>query len=439
MGFFLHLWPQPWPNSMFQDEVDEPSSPGLFQDEHSEGEGCEGQPPLTALKPACVLQDEPDEIEDEHCLPFGIEPDEQLKLYIFSMLSILWDVMTWYLSFSVILWISLIRSDDNSDDSAYFADCDDDNEIGQPQRSIVQLSHSVLSNFLKGQIMKLSAESVSEPKKKRHYDNTKRAAAAEHAKKMRCKTANQSRLPRNSEEAKAMLWYLCVLNLLFFFGVCLKFYVWGYCDISKERLQKLMEKGCKCASGDCYKKLDVKEIKDFLDIFESRTKREQDAILYMSCEDSSSHCGDSKRSEYYFLGTQLRRQCFESLLGMSSHRVDKIGSIDMRYRDTKRPSKPSPLTASIDAFVMVLYNSVAEPLPTKWLEWSADDFISLLWPSLEVLHKVVFCFDRSQKPLRGLFDLGKQNAPKLSKLTLGQTSGKVGCFANQNLKRMTMT
>lgn len=64
--------------------------------------------------------------------------------------------------------------------------------------------------------MKLSAESVSEPKKKRHYDNTKRAAAAEHAKKMRCKTANQSRLPRNSEEAKAMLWYLCVLNLLFF-------------------------------------------------------------------------------------------------------------------------------------------------------------------------------------------------------------------------------
>jgi hypothetical protein len=114
--------------------------------------------------------------------------------------------------------------------------------------------------------MKLSTESVSEQKKKRHYDNTKRAAAAEHAKKMRCKTANQSRLPRNSEEAKAMLWYLCVLNLLFFFGVCLKFYVWGYCDISKERLQKLMEKGCKCASGDCYKKLDVKEIKDFLDI-----------------------------------------------------------------------------------------------------------------------------------------------------------------------------
>ena len=136
--------------------------------------------------------------------------------------------------------------------------------------------------------------------------------------------------------------------------------------VSEERLQNLMKIGCKCASGDCYKKLALKDVKDFLDIFESRTKREQDAILYMSCEDNnSSQLGGSKRSEYYFLGAQLRRQCFEHLLGMSSHRIDKLGSIDMRYKDTKRPSKPSPLTASIDAFVMVLYNSVAEPLPTK--------------------------------------------------------------------------
>ena len=136
--------------------------------------------------------------------------------------------------------------------------------------------------------------------------------------------------------------------------------------VSEERLQNLMKIGCKCASVDCYKKLALKYVKDFLDIFESRTKREQDAILYMSCEDNnSSQLGGSKRSEYYFLGAQLRRQCFEHLLGMSSHRIDKLGSIDMRYKDTKRPSKPSPLTASIDAFVMVLYNSVAEPLPTK--------------------------------------------------------------------------
>ena len=110
----------------------------------------------------------------------------------------------------VILGICLVRSDDNSDDSAYsayFADCDDDNEVGQPQRSIVQLSHSVLSNFLKGQIMKVSTNSVSEPKKKRPYDNTKRAAAAEHAQKIKRNSANQSRLPRNSEDAKALFWY----------------------------------------------------------------------------------------------------------------------------------------------------------------------------------------------------------------------------------------
>lgn len=79
---------------MFQDEADEPSSPALFQDEPSEGdEGCEVKPPRSAASNhACVLQDEPDEIEDEQCLPFGTEPDEQLKLHYF-LVSNLWDVM----------------------------------------------------------------------------------------------------------------------------------------------------------------------------------------------------------------------------------------------------------------------------------------------------------------------------------------------------------
>ena len=71
---------------MFQDEADEPSSPGLFQDELSEGEGCETQPKLRASRPAFVLQDEPDEHEDERCVPFGIEPDEQLNCIFFANL-----------------------------------------------------------------------------------------------------------------------------------------------------------------------------------------------------------------------------------------------------------------------------------------------------------------------------------------------------------------
>ena len=143
--------------------------------------------------------------------------------------------------------------------------------------------------------------------------------------------------------------------------------LFAFCpDVGKERVRTLMGQKCKCASGDCYTSLAYTEVKNFLDVFESRTKREQDAILYMACENDVSKF-QASRKEYLFLGVHLRRQCFERLLGLSSHRVDKIGAIDLRYKDTKRPSKPSHLTASIDAFVMVLYNSVAEPLPTKHL------------------------------------------------------------------------
>ena len=59
----------------------------------------------------------------------------------------------------------------------------------------------------------------------------------------------------------------------------------------------------------------------------------------------------------------MRRGCFEALLGVSSHRIDRLGALDLRFG--KRPSKPSPLLASVDSFCMILYNSIAEPLPTK--------------------------------------------------------------------------
>lgn len=94
-----------------------------------------------------------------------------------------------------------LRSDCLSDDSAYLADCDD---IGAPQKSIVQLSHTVLTDFLKGQIVKVANEG-SQPvhKKKRYYDNSKRAAAAASAKRLKNQTGKNdvSRLPCNSEDS----------------------------------------------------------------------------------------------------------------------------------------------------------------------------------------------------------------------------------------------
>ena len=99
-------------------------------------------------------------------------------------------------------------------------------------------------------------------------------------------------------------------------------------------------------------------------------------VLYMASNSSGDMVQKAQgRRTYSFLGHEVRRQCFEKLMGLSSHRVDRIGLFDQRYSDTKKPGKPSALTASIDSFVMVLYNSIAEPLPDRYLDFIANDAI----------------------------------------------------------------
>lgn len=139
---------------------------------------------------------------------------------------------------------------------------------------------------------------------------------------------------------------------------------------AKDRLRTLLSSSCKCAHGQCFQQYSMGPVKSFMDTFQSCTKREQDSILFMACsnlEGSQPHQRQTRRS-YYFLGQHIRRQCFEALLGVGSHRIDRIGSLDMRFKDTKKPPKPSPLTASVDSFLLVLYGSVAEPLPDKSLD-----------------------------------------------------------------------
>ncbi|CAK9016802.1 Uncharacterized protein SCF082_LOCUS13347, partial [Durusdinium trenchii] len=131
-----------------------------------------------------------------------------------------------------------------------------------------------------------------------------------------------------------------------------------------ERVQRLLNNPCKCADKTCYQKLEFKSVMAFLDAFEARSKSEQDTILALALEQTEIPKPTQKvRKDYYFLGVQLRRVCFQALLGISSHRLDRMGAIDLRYG--KRVPKPSPLTASIDSFCTVLYNSIAEPLPDQ--------------------------------------------------------------------------
>ena len=135
---------------------------------------------------------------------------------------------------------------------------------------------------------------------------------------------------------------------------------------SKDRISGLLRKPCKCVSGDCYKPLHKPDVSSFLQSLEKLGKREQDAVLFLACGSNIMGAdgeAEKRRREYYVLGQPMKRVCTEHLLGVGPGRTDKVGGIDMRYG--QRGTRPSQLTASIDAFCCVLYNSIAEPLPDK--------------------------------------------------------------------------
>lgn len=330
---------------LFADEPDEDSGPGLWQDEGEERlpflfQDEAGEPDETPLQTRRshdasfrLLRDEPDE-------PFDVEPDE--------------------------------HSGCSSDESAYLADAED---LQGDEHAIVRLNFSTLNKFLtKHLFSNQSDKTASEPvKKKRRYNNTNRARAAENRKESKL-ISGRKRMARNNPDLRKELQNIFVFFPMapFFDALCFSsfcgfwFHVINFYN-AKERLAKLLSGVCKCSEGSCYKELKLKDVQTFMDQFEEQGKREQDTILYLALEEDGS--GQTmnkakKRREFHFLGHYMKRQCWECLLGVSSHRVDRLGAFDMRYGARPRPSH---LTASIDAFCMVLYNSVAEPLPNKFL------------------------------------------------------------------------
>ena len=176
---------------------------------------------------------------------------------------------------------------------------------------------------------------------------------------------------------------MCVCDVLFF----------GCSHLhAKERLTKLLCGVCRCSEGNCFKQFSLDETKTFLDAFEARSKVEQDTILFLAWSDAGQGCGPQLRSskstrrDFFFLGKYMKRICFEALLGVSSHRIDKIGAIDQRFG--KKDSRPSKLGASIDSFCLILYNSVAEPLPNKL---HAPDLITQFLCALVISMCSSFC------------------------------------------------
>lgn len=155
--------------SIFQDEPDEDSSPNVFQKEKDEigtflfqDEGEESAPAPSAntsmgprqTKDLRVLHDEPDETLEPNMGLFADEQDE-------------------------------VGSD--STESAYLADCEDDCSEHQQQLVVQQLnlSFSTLNQFLSTQLGFHQARSQEQPRKKRCYNNQRRAAQAAESKRQR--------------------------------------------------------------------------------------------------------------------------------------------------------------------------------------------------------------------------------------------------------------
>lgn len=160
-------------------------------------------------------------------------------------------------------------------------------------------------------------------------------------------------------------------------------------------MRRLLTSRCKCSEGKCYQQFAEEHVFRFLKLFESASKLEQDTILHLAWSDAG-RSKNAHRREFFFLDQFMRRACFEQLVGVSSHRIDRIGAADLRFG---RHERPSPLTASIDAFCLLLYNSVAEPLPNRCLLNMQKKIAACVY-----LQKMLLAKDQS---LSGWFGLGQ--------------------------------
>lgn len=157
---------------LFHAEPDEPDDVGtIFGDEADEEDR---QPTLWQ-----------NEVEEEDCQPrlLGVEKDEVEQTFL--------DL------------------ESDSMDSAYEADVDSD--LVSSRKALFDMSFTTLNRFMAGQLCKAAGDSASSnrpPKKRRCYNNAKRAAkAAAGRAQTQGSTAKRVQVPRNDPDT----WYLrCV-------------------------------------------------------------------------------------------------------------------------------------------------------------------------------------------------------------------------------------
>lgn len=157
-------------------------------------------PPFQDESDDCILfGSEPDEIDsDSPTRPFQVEPDEPVVAGASGAFRQV-GLQTEDAAFSASSCFGVeederFRSD--SELSGGIADDETDQQV-VTQRGLVALSFSTLSQFMSTQLARPSEKFGEVPKKKRKYDNSKRAAAATASKEVKLAGSTKVRVPRN--------------------------------------------------------------------------------------------------------------------------------------------------------------------------------------------------------------------------------------------------
>lgn len=75
----------------------------------------------------------------------------------------------------------------------------------------------------------------------------------------------------------------------------------------------------------------------------------------------------SKKVTFNFSGQNVGRACLSAILGIGKARLNKAMSLQPDLRVGKDKSGSQAVTRSVDAFLSILYNGVAETLPDRLL------------------------------------------------------------------------
>lgn len=103
---------------------------------------------------------------------------------------------------------------------------------------------------------------------------------------------------------------------------------------------------------------------------------------------------DKQKKQYSFLGRPVGRSCLCAILGIGKERFNKCLSLQPDLRIGKDKSGSQRCTASVDAFLSIMYNGVAETLPDRLPGCK----VNVIHSAVMIVDVHSLCSDGSQGP-----------------------------------------